>query len=278
MTPFFEIHCNQLTLDPVLLGACAGYENGQWRTERFSRYLMEWLPEFCLTHSERKSISETNAVSQLRKAAQTVYDTDKYDRRGEFGELILHALLRETRHTEPAISKIYFKDSVNNTVKGFDAVHVLDTPAGLELWLGEVKFYTDINKAITDVLAELEAHFQQNYLKKEFMLLTNKLDPNWSGTEKLQRLLHPNTSLDTIVSVIVVPVLLTYESATTQAFDKTSAEYRTALEIELVKIHQKFKAKNTLTNIRIELFLLPMFNKKTLLNQLHMRLVAAQNI
>lgn len=278
MTPFFQIHCNQLTLDPLLLGACAGYENGQWRTERFSRYLMEWLPEFCLSYSERKSISETNAVSQLRKAAQTVYDTDKYDRRGEFGELILHALLRETRHTEPAISKIYFKDSVNNTVKGFDAVHVLDTPAGLELWLGEVKFYTDINKAITDVLVELEAHFQQNYLENEFMLLTNKLDPNWSGTEKLQRLLHPNTSLDTIVSAIVVPVLLTYESATTQAFDKTSAEYRTALEAELVKIHQKFKAKNTLTNIRIELFLLPMFNKKALLDQLHMRLVAAQNI
>jgi hypothetical protein len=80
------------------------------------------------------------------------------------------------------------------------------------------------------------------------------------------------------VSAIVVPVLLTYESATTQAFDKTSAEYRTALKTELVKIHQKFKVKNTLTNIRIELFLLPMFNKKTLLDQLHMRLVAAQNI
>lgn len=278
MTPFFEVHSTQLALDPVLLGACAGYEGGHWRAERLSRYLMEWLPEFCLTHSERKSITETNAVSQLRKAAQTVYDTDKYDRRGEFGELILHAILRETRQTEPAISKIYFKDSVNNTVKGFDAVHVVDTPSGLELWLGEVKFYVDINKAITDVVAELDAHFQHDYLKKEFLLITNKIDQNWSGAEKLQRLLHPNTSLDTIVSAIVVPVLLTYESATTQAFDKTSAAYQTALQAELVKIHEKFKTKNTLAHVRIELFLLPMFDKKTLLDQLHMRLTAAQNI
>jgi hypothetical protein len=71
---------------------------------------------------------------------------------------------------------------------------------------------------------------------------------------------------------------LTYESATTQAFDKTSEEYQMALQAELVKIHNKFKSKNTLTNVRIELFLLPMFDKKALLDQLHLRLTAAQNI
>lgn len=176
---------------------------------------MEWLPEFCLSHSERNSIRDTNAVSQLRKAAQTVYDTDKYDRRGEFGELILHALLREMLGTEPAISKIFFKDSVNNTVKGFDAVHVLDTGAGLELWLGEVKFYKSIDRAVDDVAAELEQHFKDDYLKKEFMLITGKLDSSWSGHARLKELLHPNISLDKVVKAIVVPVLLTYESKAT---------------------------------------------------------------
>lgn len=239
---------------------------------------MEWLPEFCLSHSERQSIRDTNAVSQLRKAAQTVYDTDKYDRRGEFGELILHALLRETMETEPAISKIYFKDSVNNTVKGFDAVHVLDTSNGLELWLGEVKFYKDASKAVDDVVAELESHFQDDYLKKEFMLITRKLDSSWSGSERLQQLLHPNISLDKLVSAIVVPVLLTYESPTTQAHTKSCAEYAEALESELKKVHQRFKNKNTVSKVRIELFLLPMFSKQELLDQLHRRLKAAQDI
>ncbi len=91
MVPFFSIHCRQLTLQPSLHGVCAGYESGAWRVEQLSRYLMEWLPEFSLSFSERESINDTNLVSQLRKAAQIVYDTDKYDRRGEFGELILHA-------------------------------------------------------------------------------------------------------------------------------------------------------------------------------------------
>lgn len=278
MPPFFEIHCQHLNLLPAMKGVCAGYESGKWRSEQLSRYLMEWLPEFCLSHSERQSIRDTNAVSQLRKAAQTVYDTDKYDRRGEFGELILHALLREVMQTEPAISKIFFKDSVNNTVKGFDAVHVLDTPNGLELWLGEVKFYTSVNRAVDDVVTELSEHFQDDYLKKEFMLITRKLDANWSGSERLRQLLHPNVSLDKVVSAIVVPVLLTYESKATQVNTKLCKEYAQALELELVKAHERFKAKNTVSKVRIELFFLPMSSKEELLDQLHKRLLAAQDI
>jgi hypothetical protein len=162
MSKFFSIHCHQLHLQPRLRGFCAGYESGKWRSEQLSRYLMNWLPEFALSYSERKSINDTNSVEQIRHAAQVVYDTDKYERRGEFGELILHAMMRETIGTEPAISKIFFKDSVNATVKGFDAVHVLNTPKGLELWVGEVKFYKNITQAIADVIPELEAHFKDD--------------------------------------------------------------------------------------------------------------------
>ena len=34
---------------------------------------------------------------------------DRYLRKGEFGELILHVLLRDFKNTIPLISKIYFK-------------------------------------------------------------------------------------------------------------------------------------------------------------------------
>lgn len=278
MVPFFSIHCRQLTLQPRLHGVCAGYESGAWRVEQLSRYLMEWLPEFSLSFSERESINDTNLVSQLRKAAQIVYDTDKYDRRGEFGELILHALMRETVGTQSAISKIYFKDSVNNTVKGFDAVHVLAKPNGLELWLGEVKFYKNITRAIADVVPELEAHFQDDYLKKEFVLITNKLDPKWDGTEKVKDLLHRNRSLDEVVTAIVVPVLLTYDSSTVKNFDQASTQYKAALEAELTANHKKFVTKNSVTKVRIELFLFPMASKDDLLAQLNKRLQAAQDL
>jgi hypothetical protein len=278
MPAFFDVHCRNMQLTPILHGVCAGFESGSWRAKQLSHYLMEWLPEFCLSFSEHESIKGTNAVSQLRAAAQTVYDTDKYDRRGEFGELLLHALLRETKQTQLAISKIFFKDSVNNTVKGFDAIHVLDTPQGLELWLGEVKFYKDISKAIADVVVELEGHFKDDYLKKEFLLITRKLDPAWSGTPKLKELLHRNTSLDKVTATIVVPVLLTYESKTTQSYTEASLVYKTKLEAELTQLHQRFKKANTVTRVRIELFLFPMASKEELLEQLHKRLVAAQDI
>ena len=239
---------------------------------------MEWLPEFSLSYSERKSINDTNSVAQVRKAAQVVYDTDKYNKRGEFGELLLHALMREAIGTEPAISKIFFKDAINATVKGFDAVHVLDTPQGLELWLGEVKFYKSIVKAISDVVPELEAHSQNDYLRKEFILITGKLDPNWSCTNRLTDLLHRNRSLDEIVSAIVVPVLLTYESSTAKSFTEASQAYKAALEAELQVNHSKFVAKNTMKRVRIELFLFPMASKDDLLTRLNRRLQAAQEL
>lgn len=278
MVQFFSVHCHQLQLEPRLHGICAGFESGTWRAEQLSRYLMEWLPEFSLSYTERKSINDTNSVAQVRKAAQVVYDTDKYDKRGEFGELLLHALIREAIGTEPAISKIFFKDAVNSTVKGFDAVHVLDTPKGLELWIGEVKFYKSIAKAIADVIPELEAHFKDDYLRKEFILITGKLDPNWSGTSRVTELLHRNRSLDEVVTSIVVPVLLTYDSATTKGFTEASAAYRAALEAELQDNHRKFVAKNTVKKVRIELFLFPMADKKDLLVRLNKRLQAAREL
>jgi hypothetical protein len=278
MVQFFSVHCHQLPLLPRLHGVCAGFESGTWRVDQLSRYIMEWLPEFSLSYTERKSINDTNSVAQIRKAAQVVYDTDKYEKRGEFGELLLHALMREVIGTEPAISKIFFKDAVNSTVKGFDAVHVLKTPKGLELWIGEVKFYKSISKAIADVVPELEAHFKDDYLRKEFILITSKLDPGWSCTNELADLLHRNRSLDEIVSSIVVPVLLTYDSATTKGFTEASKAYKAALEAELQDHHKKFMAKNSVSNVRIELFLFPMASKVELLKLLNKRLQAARDL
>ena len=49
-------------------------------------------------------------VDRLAEAAKTVYTTEKYKKRGEFGELILHLILRDFFETVPLLSKIYFKD------------------------------------------------------------------------------------------------------------------------------------------------------------------------
>ena len=196
--PFLEVRVQELALAPTLTALCAGYEGGQWRAKQLAEHMMEWLPEFALNYEERHALRHNNSVRMLRAAARRVYATKKFENRGEFGELLLHIAARQVFNTLPAISKLYYKDSDNDTVKGFDAVHVLANDKTLELWLGEVKFYDDITRAIRDVTQELGDHTMPRYLRREAAAIVNKIDANWPHADRLKKLLDPNASLDQI--------------------------------------------------------------------------------
>src|SRR5690606_14907054 len=109
-------------------------------------------------------LGHNNAIKLIKRAAKTVYQSEKYEKRGEFGEILLHIGMRQFYETLPAISKVFYKTSSNETVKGFDAVHIVRNPEGLELWVGETKFYRCIKTAIRDVVPEIIEHLETNYL------------------------------------------------------------------------------------------------------------------
>jgi hypothetical protein len=280
--PFLEVHLHEVQLVPTLCGACVGYEQGRWRAEEFAAHVMEWLPEFALTASEWKGLGHANAVQLLRKAARTVYSTDKFKARGEFGELILHALVRQVHKSNPAISKIYYKTAPNETVKGFDAVHVVGPPENMELWLGEAKFYSNISKAIADVVAELEAHCATDYLRTEFLLLAGKLDSELPHAEKLRTLFSQNISLDRVFTRLCIPVLLTYDSPCVQSHTACDNEYLESFTSELETHYKSFATKLGATNIpgdvRVHLLLLPMHTKTILIDHLDRSLRAWQSL
>jgi len=263
---------------PALTGLCAGFEREDWRAAALADYLMESLPEFCLTHSEFAAMTGTSAVQLLRQAASRVYTTDKFRNRGEFGELLLHVVLRDIFGTLPAITKIYYKDAANDTVKGFDAVHVVPTQEGLELWLGEVKFYEDARKAIRDVVKELQKHTQTQYLRSEFVAITNKLDPNWPHSERLKALLHERVSLDQVFEAVCFPVLLTYDGPVIARHVRHSGEYLAEVTEELVALHQQFRESNLPAGVRIHLVLIPLKTKIRLIEKLDEKLRAWQTI
>lgn len=56
---FLKVLVHNIDFEPGLTGLCAGFESGDWRCGDFARHLIEWLPEFALTYSERKSLSDT---------------------------------------------------------------------------------------------------------------------------------------------------------------------------------------------------------------------------
>lgn len=274
---FFHKVVHDQTVDPKLSGLCAGFELKRWRVDALADFLTEYLPEFCLSYSEVEALRADSAVELFRRAAKRVYDSGKFAQRGEFGELLLHAIIRETSDTLPAISKLFYKDAANDTVKGFDAVHVVVRDANLELWLGEVKFYSDITKAIHDVRAELLRHSTADYLRAEFVAITNKIDNSWPHAERLKRLLDPRVSLDTVFDSLCVPVLLTYDGdAILRHSEHSDAYFQEAME-EFRGIHERF-SKPGLPQLSIHLFLVPMRTKADLVQALDVRLKAWQRI
>lgn len=265
--PLLDRRVHDLDITPSLTAMCAGYELSVWRSSQLASHIIEWLPEFALTHSELKAIGPDNAVRMIAKAASAVYDTPKYEGRGEIGEILLHIMVRQVFQSIPAISKFFYKDASNQTVKGFDCVHVVASGDSLELWLGEAKFYNDVSKAIPAVVTELDAHTKADYLRGEFAAITKKIDASWPLASRLTRLLDKNTSLDEIFDVLCIPVLLTYDSAVVQTHTKVCDQFLECFEEEVRKHWRTFSDKELPDNKRIHLFLFPMGSKDDLVKK-----------
>ena len=276
--PFFNIIIHKDDTFPDLHGLCAGFESRQWRKDQLVNYLFEYLPEFALTYSELGNLTSENMVAKMRQVAASIYQSEKFKNRGEFGELLLHAIIREMYDTIPAISKIYYKDGPNETVKGFDAVHVIVTDKALELWLGEVKFYNNISNAISDVIEELNQHIKTRYVRNEFIAITNKIDTKWPHANILKTLLHPKTSLDDVFSNTCIPVLLTYDSTILAKYNNKCDEYIQEISEEFQRFHKKFCDKLGEFPLTIHLFLFPLNTKAELINSLESKLKIWQSL
>jgi hypothetical protein len=279
-TPLLEVRVHLGTTPPLLTAYCANFEDGEWRMrglvdDVFYRHLLS----FALSYTSHDRVDGDSAPKAISRAAQSVYNTDKYKSRGEFGELFLHAILRDFYGAHPAVSKIYFKDSDNDTVKGFDSVHLVHADDQVELWLGEVKFYADLSDAIGSVCEELETHLRKKYLRREFVAITSKLDERWPDAGLVEEMLDDNKTLDKIVDSLVIPVLLTYESTAVNAHDVLTESYIDELTVECEAALKRFGSKiKHKRRVRIELILLPIKNKKELVDYMHEKLVHWQAI
>lgn len=231
-----------------------------------------------LAFGAAQQINSVTAGRQFIEAAKIVYQTDKYSGRGEFGELVLHVVLRQFYGTLPAISKLYVKTGVNETVRGFDAVHVTVADGVLELWLGEVKFYQDPADAIRKVIEELADHLESDYLRNEFILISNKVDTSWPYHADLIRLIAPQTSLDQIFTRIHVPVFITYNSAVLGGHTAVTPELSAELNSEVHALWKRFADGPLPGNVLFHFITLPLVDKELLLNELHDRLRILQKL
>lgn len=269
-----------------LLGVCAGHEDSRWRYRALSNDLIEWAMDWILPHDELDTISRTNAFRLMGKALSRIYKTADTELRGEIGELLLHIILRKFLNSERAISRIYFKDAANDTVKGFDAAHIVEVPTadgsdgGLELWLGESKFFKNSSQAIGAVLDELELHLDTQYLRSEFAAISDKIESGWKHADRVKALLRQEVSLDQVFERVVIPVFITFNSDVTGRHTRSNEAYIDEVSAQMRQeweaFRRRFEKRTMPREVKIQLILLPMATKKDLLDAFDERLKAWQ--
>jgi hypothetical protein len=237
--------------------------------------MLDWVPDFALRYSERRALNSGIAQEQIRSAVRKVFGDGPTAARGEPGELLLHIVCRQVFGSETVVNKVFFKTASNDFVKGFDAVHIVLVPSGLELWLGEAKFYEDRDAAIRDAISSIRAHLQIDYLHSEFTLITDKIDDSWPHAQEVRRLIHENVSLDYVFKYVTIPVLLAYSSPAVRGHTADCMEFHKAFEAEMREGWERF-ARHNMTGtppVQVRLFLAPLGSKQTLVNEIERRLV-----
>lgn len=255
-----------------------GFEENKFRLQPLVDVIRKVIPEFALGYYVGTTIPITEIVDRVQEAAKLVYTTEKYQKRGEFGELILHLLLRDFCNTIPLISKIYFKDTPNMTVHGFDGVQVTIEEDKKKLWLGESKLYKDGKDGIADLVKDLKNHIQSDYLRSEFEFISRKLPENVPEIEYWRNLMHKHQKLENIYDSITIPLVCTYSSQLFKNHDCECEQYICDFINECNDLKKTFGDKTIHTDVDVILMVLPIPDKDELNYELDKRLKGMQRI
>lgn len=264
--------------DSTLRAYHVGFDQNKFRLLPLVETIRSVIPEYALGYHNGNNIPLTEIVERLQDAAKTVYTTDKYKSRGEFGELILHLLLRDFCNSIPLISTIYFRDAPNIPAHGFDGVHVTIEGNEKKLWLGESKLYKSGKDGVKDLTNDIVKHFNTDYVRQQFNLITRKLPTDVPEIEHWRTLMHKNQKLDVIFSSIVIPMVCTYNSQLFIDHNDETAAYIDDFKKECLALQSEFNKNKPATNLEIILLLLPVADKDELNRELDERLKSMQKI
>jgi hypothetical protein len=247
--------------NPVDGICCAGFELKAWRCVPFAEHLIEWLPEYALPEDELV-VTHANMYVKLKKAAVRVYTSEKYKKRGEAGEIALHAICRDYFGTLPISNRVFYKSSSNDVVKAFDMVHArFPEKGGVELWLGESKLYQDTVGAITEAIASVTEHLEQGFLSKQKLLLGPQIPKTTPRYDELMELFEPQTSLDKFIASGVFVIGILSNSEACGAATAVTDVYKAAVEKEFAAIGERLAKSGLTKNIRIVLLYVPLADK-----------------
>lgn len=267
--------------------------------------IFDEIPNFALGKIKAQEISKDSPRKAVKQSMQLLYQVkevqeanidylggkmtekseDKYLKRGEFGELILYYLLDKKLSKPQLISKIYFKDSFNSVVHGFDAVHYEKETS--QLWIGESKFYKDGSSALRNLSDDLYSHFNVNFFNQEFTIINNRFKDLGIEDDNIKNLIDPETKFLSKLININACFFALFDSEIIDTFlfeegtDCPDSEFLKDLNQLARDAREKFNTQNkefkNKESLRIHLFLFPVVSKYELVKKLHEKLKKEQN-
>lgn len=281
-------------------------DNGDsyYRIDSLIKLLIKAIPEFAMgCFGNNGSTSNIDMMEVAVNSAKAIYKVDvfqkvrdiyghggiieddvadRYLRKGEFGELILHVLLRDFKSSIPLISKIYFRDSLGTAVHGFDAVHI--QPETKSLWLGESKIYKDGKQGVKALIEDIKVHITNDYMQSEFAIVSRKITLFDDIPERKYwtSLLDSSTTLKEQLDNITIPLLCTYESDSfTKYNDEKLDVFIKEYEKEVRELKTYFDTNNNhplKSKMNIVLLLFPVQSKRELVSRMHKNLSILQSV
>jgi len=188
----------------------ARFEDERWRTDELGEHILEWLLDFALPRDQRLKLAVGNSRKMERRATKSVFG--ELRTHNAVGEILLHIACRQVARSMLVIPKVWFKTASGDEVKGFDGVHAVHGENGLELWLGEAKFYKSMSGGAHSAARSLAKALEHSYLRGEMLVVAPRIEDLAPHKAELQALMDENTPIMDIVSRIVIPILIVGDS------------------------------------------------------------------
>lgn len=245
---FVNFNPNSVEITPdtndFLVSLVNGFEEGHWMKKNFQNFIYNNIAETALKAEERIKIVDDSYSCLVESAKHLrLIDKDGVDeeakkkdkgRGSEIAEIVLYGIMKHHFNAIPAIPKIFYKQNDKMNAFGDDSVHIVLTKDGdFQIWLGEAKFYNDLeDKRFGEPLDSIAQMIDPTIIRKEIGIMTglNELDivlkDNPQMLESVKRILKNFTSIDDIKERLHVPILLLHECEITNGATRLNEKYK----------------------------------------------------
>lgn len=287
---FLEELIPTTTLSPIsnksILSIVNDFEDNNWRYKKFNQFIWNNISQDALTKEERDSLIESpdsileKAASRLRIIQYKNGDDEKTG--GEIAEILLYGIMHSYYKALPIVPKIFYKQNKNDFAKGSDSVHiVVEDDDNFSLWLGEAKFYKNIeNSDLDKIVSSVHDTLSTDKIKKENSIITglsefDNYDINETVKNKIKALLNEDTSIDKIKPILHVPIILLHECGITASSNEMSEDYKEQIiakhkeraESYFAKQIEKCKDVAKYSEIKFHMILFPVPCKETVVDK-----------